>query len=449
MSKIARSLPPVVILGGCQNALSIARNLGRRGIRVFAVNDFGEPVHDSRFCTPLPMPWEGDHNVTWANYLLGPEAEKLRGAVLLAAGDDAIEIITDHRSQLAERFLLDDSNPDAQRAMLDKLLTYQAAQAAGVPTPRFWVTGDQRSLKDLREELVYPLLVKPLSSHRFTHKFSGKKFLLAHCFEQLQDGLAKAEEAGLAVMLVEQVPGPDDRLCSYYTYLDGQGQPLYDFTKRVIRRFPIGMGNGCYHVTDRVPEVREPALRLFQHVGLRGLANAEFKWDERDGKHKLIECNARFTAADCLLARAGHDLASFVYNRIVGLPQPPLPPCPVGLRLWYPGQDFQAFFELRRQGQLSFWGWLSSIAHRQTLPYWQWNDPWPSLARWARALRLNTLYRGLRKGWRILRKVLPATSTRNTSGAAPIEGANTSDICRGRETEYPGHAFPNGSLGTR
>ena len=91
------------------------------------------------------------------------------------------------------------------------------------------------------------------------------------------------------MLLVEKVPGPDDLLCSYYTYLDADGEALFDFTKRIIRRFPVGMGNGCYHITDRNPEVREVALKLFRHVGLRGLANAEFKRDQRDGRLKLIE----------------------------------------------------------------------------------------------------------------------------------------------------------------
>ncbi len=37
---------------------------------------------------------------------------------------------------------------------------------------------------------------------------------------------AELTEAGLAVMLVEQIPGGDDLLCSYYTYLDESGSPV-------------------------------------------------------------------------------------------------------------------------------------------------------------------------------------------------------------------------------
>jgi predicted ATP-grasp superfamily ATP-dependent carboligase len=385
-------LPPVVILGGDANALSVARCLGRRGVRVFTLNDHEAPVRHSRYCRLLPVPWMGSMEASWAGYVLGPDAEWLRGSVLLACCDEALELIAHNRARLSERFLLDESNPDAQLAMLNKLATYEAARAAGVPTPRFWVTGAGRSLRDLEPELVYPLLVKPLYSHRFAGRFGGKKFFVAGNVDELREGVETAGSAALEVMLVEQIPGPDDRLCSYYTYLDRDGTPQFDFTKRIIRRFPVGMGNGCAHITDRNPEVKEVALRLFRHVGLRGLANAEFKRDDRDGTLKLIECNARFTAANCLVASSGLDLAAFVYNRLVGLPPPATDRYRTGVRLWYPTQDFRAYLELRRRKQLSLWGWLRSIAHRQTLPYFRWSDPLPSVMRFLRSLKVDIAY---------------------------------------------------------
>ena len=75
-------------------------------------------------------------------------------------------------------------------------------------------------------------------------------------------------------------------------------------------------------MTDRNPEVAELGLRFFQGVGLRGLANVEFKRDARDGRLKLIECNHRFTAPTGLLRAAGMDLPLFVYNRLTGRPLP-------------------------------------------------------------------------------------------------------------------------------
>ena len=180
---------------------------------------------------------------------------------------------------------------------------------------------------------------------------------------------------------MEWIPGGDDSLCSYYTYLDADGDAHFDFTKRVIRRYPAGMGLGCYHVTDDVPGVKELGLRLFRHVGLRGLANVEFKLDPRDGQYKLIECNARFTAANGLVAKSGIDLARFVYCRAAGLPLPPVNGFRPGVRVIDPVMDLLSFLELRRAGSMTFGQWVRSLLHRQTFAYFEWTDPLPALAR--------------------------------------------------------------------
>lgn len=384
----AASLPPVILLGGGANALSVARSLSRAGAAVYAINEPGAFVGYSRHCRRLDVPRHGgqDAEAAWSRFLLGPESDHLLGAILLSCSDAGIRLIARHRHELEARFRLDDSNPDAQIAMLDKLSTYQAAEAAGVPTPRFWVAETRAQVEALRDQLVFPLLVKPRLSHLFEERF-GAKFLVADSYDQLLSAFDTVSDSGIETLLMELIPGGDDRLCSYYTYLDDDGQPLFHFTKRIIRRFPVGMGTACYHVTDWIPEAADLALRLCTHAGLRGLANVEFKRDPRDGQLKLMECNARFTASNCLVARSGFDLAAFVYNRLVGRPQPPLESYSLGMRLWDPVRDFEAFLDLRSRGELTLAGWLRSVAHRQSFPYFEWSDPLPALARITKPVR--------------------------------------------------------------
>ena len=61
-----------------------------------------------------------------------------------------------HRPALAERFRLDISNPPAQSCVLNKLATYLAARAAGVPTPRFWVAESPQELRQLEASWCSP-----------------------------------------------------------------------------------------------------------------------------------------------------------------------------------------------------------------------------------------------------------------------------------------------------
>ncbi len=373
-------LPPVIIFGGYFVTLTVGVSLAARSIPVYVLNERWQEARFSRCVRAIRLPANAPYPQSGMAFLTGNDSNYLKGSVLLAGGDEELEIMAKHRETLADKFRLDLSNPVAQLMKLDKLATYRAATEAGVATPRFWQARSAEDLYRLRDELVYPLIVKPKVSHVFQKKFKAK-FFVAEGFDQLLGAYRVVESAGIEILLVEKIPGPDSRCCSYYTYLDEEGNALFDFTKRIIRRYPVNMGMASYHITDRVEHVREASLKLFRHVGLQGLANAEFKYDDRDGQLKLMECNARFTAGNSLVARAGFDLGNFVYNRIVGISQPPLTDFQTGLRLWDPLRDWRAFLELRKRGELTFLQWLASVMHWSSFSYFSWRDPLPSFFR--------------------------------------------------------------------
>jgi predicted ATP-grasp superfamily ATP-dependent carboligase len=372
--------PPCVILHGDVNALSIARSLGRRRLRVFALNDADAPVCASRYVTPIDVPLRGrDREAVWTEYLLGPESDSIRGAVLLAASDLALRILAAHRGALAERFRLDLADPDAQRTMLDKRASLEVARRAGIDHPRFWTVGEEE-IDAIVDELPYPVVVKPVDTARFV-ELTGRKLLVVDNRKELEQGIRSVTGTGLEFVIVELIPGPDDLLCSYYPYLDEDGAPQFHFTKRVIRRFPVLDGPAVYHVTDWIPEAAEAGLRVLQEAGVRGLGHVEFKRDERDGQLKFIESNVRFTAGNPLLVSAGLDLGSYVYDRVTSGVTEPFGPVRQGLHLWHPVLDAREMLELRTRGDITVAEWLRSVAHRQVLPWFSTDDPGPSFAK--------------------------------------------------------------------
>jgi D-aspartate ligase len=362
------------------SAISVARSLGQAGVSVFLLDELCRAERYSRYVRHIRLPTGAPPEEAWADYLLGPQSERLRGAVLLACSDAGIEVLLRNRGELSQRYRLDISDLRAQESALNKLQTYVQASEARVPAPRHWQADGLDQIRAARDEFVYPLLLKPFYSHKFSAVY-GSKFLEVQSFDQLCSAFANVAHHDLQVVLLEKIPGPDDRLCSYFTYIDEGGSPQFDFTKRVIRRHPENQGLACYHVTDWIPEVADLGRRLLTHVGLQGLGNVEFKRDVRDGQLKVIEINARFTAANPLLVASGYDLGLYVYNRLIGRAQPSLmgKPYPAGLHMWYPANDAKAFLELRREGRLTFPRWVGSLLHRQILPYFRWYDPAPSI----------------------------------------------------------------------
>jgi predicted ATP-grasp superfamily ATP-dependent carboligase len=392
---------PVLVLGGQENALAIVRSLGRRGIPVHVAARADCLAFHSRHCGHR-FPWDRGTSAAshFADLLLGAASDRLHGSVLFPCSDDAIEFVADQCGPLRERYAIPDFLPGLQRELLDKQRTLELARSAGVPVPNFWDLDSVAELESRRHEIAFPVMVKPLHSHLFQRAFGPRRFFTAADFDELMLRTRQVRERGLDAMVCEIIPGPDSLLSSYYTYLDGRGEHLFHFTKRVLRRYPMNQGGGCYHVTEWLPETAELGQRFFRGIGFRGLGNIEFKRDPRDDTLKVIECNARFTAAQWLLVRAGIDIAHLIYCHVTGRPVPTVSRYREHRRLWYPLEDYWAFRELQAQGLLTAWGWLRSVLRPHVTPYFTLGDPVPSLVALSRVARekVRNELRALRGG---------------------------------------------------
>ncbi len=376
------SKPPVLILGGCENALSVARSLGKRGIDIYASVVENESVLSSKYCTQSFSYAKGEPaKERWHKLLLSPNNHRLRGSVIFPCSDEAIEFVAQNRDELQQDYVLDDATPEIQLAMLDKKNTLKLAKSAGVAIPNFWEIERLDELDKILPEVVFPVVVKPIHSHLFQKIFPGRRYLFANDATELREQMQRAVEANLKIMISEFIPGPDSLLCSYYTYMNSNGEPLFHFTKKIIRRFSKNEGLACYHTTEWSEEVAAEGLKFFRGINYRGFGNIEFKHDVRDGKLKVIECNPRLTAAQELLVRSGMDVSLLLYNQMAGLPIPKMNGYKNDMRFWFPVRDFRAYLELRRLRELSFIGWIKSVLHKHTLPYFTWSDPLPSINR--------------------------------------------------------------------
>ena len=381
---------PAVLLGGAVTALSPARSLGADGVEVTILSDGANDclARRSRFCHRyVHYELDDDVKTEWLAWLKNHEP-----SVILPCCDMGVEFIARHRAELtAAGHRPVEGNDEVMLAMLDKERTYDLALGLGIGAPRT-VTAHAHDdvAQGFQAGLRFPLAVKPTRSDvllRNAPDFANPKGLIVTDEAQLHAYLERLFDAGVGGLVTEIIPGDDDRYCSYYSYLDERGEPLVHFTKRKPRQYPIEFGLGTFHVTKWDPDVAEVGLRFLQGVGLRGLGYVEFKRDERDGELKVIECNARFSMANGLVARAGVDFALLAYDRLVGYERGPVVSFRDDLIMWFPRQDVKALRAYRAQGKLTTAHWLRSLARVPHFPTFQWNDPLPFAAGVRGALR--------------------------------------------------------------
>ena len=385
---------PLILLGGRENAVAVARNLGRRGVHITACGLNGARSVNSKYCNEaIRIPDGVDAATYWKILLLEDKAAEFKGRMVLPFCDESLAFIENNHAALAELYILEEFDPAQRRIMLDKQATLSAARAVNVPTPSFWTIETDDDVEKIRDEISFPVMVKPLDSYAFVHEFGTKLFIVKDDFEEVVEKVGLARSRGHDVMVVEMIPGPDDLLSSYYTYRTKEGVRLFDYTKSIIRRWPKNRGGATFHQSEWRPETAEMGQRLFDGIDWQGIANVEFKRDTRDGQLKIIEVNARFTAAHRLVTEAGAPIDEIIYCHLTGQPVPSFTAYSDKLRMWIPTRDFFAFLELRNLKQLTTFGWIGGLFQQKlVLPYFSWSDPGPMLAETG-----SNIARGLKK----------------------------------------------------
>ena len=371
-------LPPAVLLGGEAIAVSACRSLGWAGVSVHALGDARDPVRRSRWCREFVA--VGSKEGVIERYLTWLEHEGPRGAVILPCDDYGVEMIARHRATLEGwGYIPVEGNDEVMLAMLDKERTYELAREAGVATPA-WATvrGADEALAVVAG-FDWPVGLKPLQSHEWA-KHRSEKFIVAADRAELETISEWAFAPRVPMLMTEVIPGPETDLCTYFTYVGRDGEPVFDYTKSKIRQWPKRSGLTCYQVSDRRPEVIDAGRRLVTGIGLRGVAVPEFKRDPRDGEWKLIECNHRFTGSLDLTRHCGIDMARIAYDATLGRPFEQPATYRTGVTQWNPIEDARALLDYRRDGELTVPGWVRSVARRQHFPMVRADDPGPTIA---------------------------------------------------------------------
>jgi predicted ATP-grasp superfamily ATP-dependent carboligase len=381
--------PAAVILGASPNGLSFARSLGKRGVPVLLLEGpKPEAGLRTRYALTALLPDPVDEEGRWLEILDSIGGAARSRPVLIPTGDAHVLLVSRNRARLERgfRFLL----PSAEilEQLPDKRAQYGLAEKHGIPVPRTVYPSTEAEAERAGNQVGYPCIVKPHVGHLWRRRKEKK-------LEQVGDAAAllrvfrEASGIGQSVMIQEIIPGGDDTLYGLLAYYDHDSRPLCLLTKRKLRQYPVGYGDGSFQVTLRVPEVRDLGDRFFRALGYRGLGSVEFKKDTRTGEYKLIEINPRSVSGQGMTTAAGMDIPYLAYLDI-GEVRKVEPTESFREHVYFVNErwDFLSFLENRRRGNLTLRSWIGGFLGRKVACAWfSWKDPLPALALLGTALR--------------------------------------------------------------
>ncbi len=88
--------------------------------------------------------------------------------------------------------------------------------------------------------------------------------------------------------------------------------------RRARQRPPLFGRSSTYVETVDMPQLEEPSERFLAAIGYYGLAEMEYKLDERDGRYKLLDVNLRTWGSHTIGWPAGVDFAYLLFRDQIG-----------------------------------------------------------------------------------------------------------------------------------
>jgi len=371
-----------IVLGCRDIGLGIIRDLAAKNIKVLAIpTEIYDFAHFSRFVcrrTEKISPDNEEAKLLGFLMTLGKDWEK---ALLLPTNDFSVAFIARNTETLGSRFLLATQRWETVGRLLDKSQLYREARKIGVPAPKVYFPDTIDDLARKKSDFIYPCILKPHETHKFFNVFRKKLFVINN-FEELASKFEMVKRNDIEVMVSEIIPGGDECIYDYISYIDRSGDLAAELCLRKLRQHPPGFGMG--RVTKTVPivdDIRNQAVKLLGSCSYRGFSAAEFKFDKRDNLYKLIEINVRPVLQIRLFGAAGINFPYIAYTDHREGSRHFLQPYRTDIYWIDLIRDVHALLRWRKKEHLSFRDYISPYLKKKVYCTPFFDDPFPFVAK--------------------------------------------------------------------
>jgi D-aspartate ligase len=380
---IDSSIPAVVIYRKGDAAVAIARTLGRLGVPVHLIAQEDVPTPDwwSRYWTDR-IRWDfarPEEDLVSFLLDLGATVRADHGApaILLTLSDWIAIFIERNRDALQKQFTFPRPERPVIRALLNKWEMHSLAKAHDIPTPDAVRPASIDEIDEFLARADFPVVMKA------AEKYVGDPppTMLIRSRQQLMEAVGDrdAGRSPLNIMLQEYIPGEVDSVWMCNGYFGADPDRAVTFTGKKLRQISAA-GIATLAICLPNETVADQTRRFMRGVGYRGCVGIGWRYDDRDGRYKLLDVNARVSGVFRLFAGTNEmDVVRICYLDLTGQEVPATALCPG--RKWMREEDFRVAATSVGNGQLSVADWVRSIRGVQERHWLAVDDPLPFLAR--------------------------------------------------------------------
>lgn len=329
---VDRGIPLLIVKIGHypihHGAVAAARSLGRLGVPVYAVvEDRFTPIKLSRYLTGSflwPTCGAEDPEVLVAG--LRRIGERLgRPAVALPTDDASAVLLSEHRTELADMFLLPRIDAGLPSRLADKQGLYELCRQHAVHAPATVFPTSAAQVRQAIEQLGLPAVAKDCDPWR---RLSSRRIGSTKVLRDRDDVTAlehSVSRSGGSRILVQEYLPDDDRPSKrppdwfVHMYCHDKAGPVLVFTGVKLRSWPVGGGWTTRGVATEQSDLAEATADLCRRIGYRGIGDLDWRYDRRNDRFALVDFNPRLGAqAQVFRTTTGLDLVRALHLDMSG-----------------------------------------------------------------------------------------------------------------------------------
>lgn len=250
--------------------------------------------------------------------MLCDKYSKNKTLLLIACADHYVRLVVENRDYLKNKgFVLPYTTKEIMNKLVLKESFYELCDKYGLDYPKTFVYSPEMDF-EFELEFGYPVVLKASDSVKYhKHKFQGfHKAYFIDSEKALLDTLKLIYGNGYdgRMIIQEMVPGADSLEYDLHMYIGSDHKiKLMDFGNVLLEEHtPTAVGNNAATLTTYNEELMLKVGRMMEQIGWEGFADADIKYDSRDGKYKLFEINVRQGRSNYRVTGAGNNLAKLV-----------------------------------------------------------------------------------------------------------------------------------------
>jgi D-aspartate ligase len=317
---------PVIILGLSTPGIFLLRHFPKKDIKAFGLDSNpNELGFKSKYGIKKVCPDPETNSKEFIDFIIKLRKDFDLNPVLIPTADKFVLPLNDFANELSNYFYFTVPKNDVLRKLTSKKHSYELAVKYGYPAPKTCFAKDPDELEKFVSDVEFPCIIKPEfpESWRsgFLEKFcNSEKVIIVDSQDELfskYDILKKYDDR---VIVQEIIPGDDNNLHYFVSYLDKYQNCIGSFTGIKERIAPVHFGSASYVDIVYNKELEEITTKWLKELKFWGISGVEVKKDKRDNIFKLIEVNPRFGLWDEVGTKFGIDVALMCYNELLGKP---------------------------------------------------------------------------------------------------------------------------------